>query len=97
MPTSATPEKKIRFDGTVNLGHILTFIGFLGTAAVAWTSMDKRVVVLEEARLVQAMNDKRQDDERAEIKRQSREDFRTIETKLDRLIDRTLVATKGNP
>lgn len=92
-PTSANEavlEKRIRFDGTITAGHILTFAGFLGVAASAWTMMDKRVVVLEEARIVQMITDKRQDEERTEIKRQSREDFRAIETKLDRLIDRAI-------
>lgn len=90
MPNTTSPEKKIRFDGTINLGHILTFIGFLGSGAVAWNAMDKRVVVLEEARVVQALTDRRQDEDRVEMRKQSKEDSKEINAKLDRLIERGL-------
>jgi len=51
----------VRFDPTINLGHVLTFIGFLLTALLTWSSMDKRVTVLEEARKVQEARDIHQD------------------------------------
>ena len=47
----------MRFDNTINLGHILTFLGFLITIMVTWTTLDKRVVVLEESRKAQATLD----------------------------------------
>lgn len=49
------PEKKgIKFDSTINLGHILTFLGFMVAGLTAWTTLDKRVVVLEESKKAQA-------------------------------------------
>lgn len=51
----------VKFDNTVNLGHILTFLGFLITIMVTWTTLDKRVVVLEESRKAQATIDSAQD------------------------------------
>ena len=49
------PDKKgIKFDSTINLGHILTFLGFMVAGLTAWTTMDKRVVVLEESKKAQA-------------------------------------------
>ena len=33
----------VRFDNTINLGHILTFLGFLVTIMVTWSTLDKRV------------------------------------------------------
>ena len=45
----------MKFDNTINLGHVLTFLGFLITIMVTWTTLDKRVVVLEEGRKAQAM------------------------------------------
>lgn len=39
---------KIRFDATINLGHILTFVGFLAAGAGMYTSLDKRVAVNEQ-------------------------------------------------
>lgn len=88
-------ERRIRFDGTINLGHILTFLGFLVSAMVAWTTMDKRVVVLEEARVYQTSVDKRQDEDRSAIKQQVREDYKDISNKLDRVLDLTLYKPKG--
>ena len=51
----------VRFDNTINLGHVLTFLGFLITIMVTWTTLDKRVVVLEEGRKAQATIDSAQD------------------------------------
>lgn len=81
-------QKRVRFDGTINLGHILTALTFIGAATVAWNTMDKRVTVLEEARVVQQQIDKRQDDDRAELKRTIREDMREIVRKVDILVER---------
>ena len=51
----------MRFDNTINLGHVLTFLGFLITIMVTWATLDKRVVVLEESRKAQATIDSSQD------------------------------------
>ena len=51
----------IRFDKTINLGHILTFVGFIGVGMVTWSTLDKRVVVLEESRKAQDLRDSGQD------------------------------------
>lgn len=81
-------EKRIRFDGTINLGHILTFVGFMAAGISAWNLMDKRVVILEEARLVQVQTDKRQDEDRAEMKKAMREDVKELMRKIDMLLER---------
>lgn len=54
-------ENKIRFDKTINLGHVLTVMAFVCTAMVSWNVMDKRVLVLEEFRLAQRERDIAQD------------------------------------
>lgn len=56
-----TASGKIKFDSTINLGHILTFLGFIVTIFVGWQNLDKRVVVLEENRHTQLLKDKHQD------------------------------------
>lgn len=81
-------QGKIKFDATINLGHILTFIGFIATGIAMWQTMDKRVVVLEEARAFQTSTDKRQDSALDETKKIVREDLKEINSKLDRLIER---------
>lgn len=54
-------ERKFRFDMTINIGHVLTVLGFLVAGTAAWNAMDKRVLVLEEARLSQRDRDAAQD------------------------------------
>jgi len=49
------------FDNTINLGHVLTFLGFVITIMVTWSTLDKRVVVLEESRKAQEVRDATQD------------------------------------
>jgi len=85
---NADDDKRIRFDGTVNLGHLITFAGFLVTCGAMWSAMDKRVTVLEDARIQQRQIDSRQDADAAESKRSVREDLQLISAKLDRLIER---------
>jgi hypothetical protein len=82
------PQKKIRFDGTINLGHLLTVATFLGAGVVGWNAMDKRVTVLEEARIVQKQIDRRQDEEFNDYKRTIREDMRELLRKIDILVER---------
>lgn len=82
-------ENRIRFDKTINLGHILTFVGFLATAMVGWSAMDKRVVVLEEARVSQRERDASQDaasrDKSQEIKDALTELRRSVEKVADKI------------
>lgn len=85
------PEKAqgVKFDNTINLGHILTFLGFLITIMVTWTTLDKRVVVLEESRKTQALLDSAQDmrssDKFSEIKDTLGEIKRTVEKVSEKL------------
>lgn len=59
--TKEDDNRRLRFDPTVNAGHILTFLGFLVAGFVGWTTLDKRVVVLEEQRKTQEVRDMGQD------------------------------------
>lgn len=79
----------VRFDNTINLGHLLTFAGFLITIMVSWTTLDKRVVVLEESRKAQSILDSAQDvrslEKFTEIRDTLNEIKRTVERNNDRL------------
>lgn len=57
----ADDRKRLTFDPTVNAGHIISLLAFLITLVVGWSTLDKRVVVLEEARKTQAQVDQHQD------------------------------------
>ncbi len=52
---------RIKFDKTINLGHLLSAIAMVGGLMVSWSLMDKRVAVLEEARTAQRERDQTQD------------------------------------
>lgn len=56
-------QQKIHFDPTINLGHILTFLGFIGTLSIAWMTLDKRVLIVESNVRTQDMRDRFQDAE----------------------------------
>lgn len=56
-----TDRKRLTFDPTINAGHIISLLAFLITLVVGWSALDKRVVVLEEARKTQAQVDQHQD------------------------------------
>jgi hypothetical protein len=51
----------VKFDPTISLGHLLTFVGFIVAIFTAWVNLDKRVIILEENRSKQAIIDKHQD------------------------------------
>ena len=79
------PQPKWRFDPTINLGHMLTFIGFLATIFIGWSTLDKRVTVLEERRISQAEIDRRQDEITASNLSAIRESLNDIKAALVRL------------
>ena len=78
----------VKFDNTINLGHLLTFAGFLITIMVSWTTLDKRVVVLEESRKAQAIMDSAQDLRSAEKFNEIKETLGEIKRSVDKVNDR---------
>lgn len=78
----------IRFDKTINLGHILTFIGFIGVGTVTWSTLDKRVVVLEESRKAQELRDTGQDQRNSDQMGAIRESLAEIKQNVIALRDR---------
>lgn len=86
---ATTQEKKgIRFDATINLGHILTFVGFILAGFTAWTTLDKRVLVLEENKKAQATLDAAQDFRFGDAVLQLRTQLEKMDSKLDRLVEK---------
>jgi hypothetical protein len=81
-----TRQRTITFDPTINLGHIITFVGLLIAGAGMWMAMDKRVTVLEVYSISQRANDQRQDQDVNDTKKIMREDLKEIGTKLDKLL-----------
>lgn len=88
IPQAENKERRIRFDPTVNLGHIITFVGFLIAIFTAWTTLDKRVVVLEEGRKAQESIDRQQDQRVLETRSEIHDSLQEIKRGMDRLYDK---------
>lgn len=44
---SGGKSTRARFDGTINLGHLLTMATMLGTLVMGWSTLDKRLSLVE--------------------------------------------------
>lgn len=82
------PAGGVKFDPTVNLGHILTFVGFMIAIFTAWTTLDKRVTVIEERATFQAQIDRNQDAKLVESMTSIKEALTDIKAHVNRLSDR---------
>lgn len=91
VPSDFAPldgSKRPRFDPTINLGHLLTFAGFMAAGFGAWSTVDSRLVVLEENRKTQAAIDQAQDARYDTGTRQLQNQLNRIDDKLDRLLEK---------
>lgn len=103
MIDEANQEKKhikMRYDPTVNLGHILTFVTLVAAGFGAWSAIDKRVLVLEAAQRTQALIDEhqnqRQSDQLGTI-RDALGDIRASINKLNEKLERNSSSANYNP
>lgn len=78
----------IKFDSTINLGHVLTFVGFILTGFGAWSSIDRRLTLLEESRRVQAQIDTNQDERVSLTMSQIKETLTEIRRNIEKVSDR---------
>jgi hypothetical protein len=81
-------KRLVKFDSTINLGHLLTFVGFVMTGFGAWSSIDRRLTVLEESRRVQAQIDANQDERLSQSMGQIKESLSDIRRNLEKVSDR---------
>jgi len=88
MPSTLNENKLVKFDSTINLGHLLTFVGFVLTGFGAWSTIDRRLTVLEESRRVQAQIDANQDERLSQSMGQIKESLSDIRRNLEKVSDR---------
>lgn len=60
-PTSNQQENRFRFEKSINLGNMISIILCIGAIMASWNMVDKRILVLEEARTAQRERDVSQD------------------------------------
>jgi uncharacterized coiled-coil protein SlyX len=77
----------VKFDATINLGHVLTFIGFVIAGFTAWSTLDKRLTVIEERATFQAQIDRQQDAKLVESMTSIKEALTDIRSNINRLSD----------
>ena len=77
---------KFRFDPTINLGHLITFIGFVIGIAAAYNTLDKRISVAEVQIAAQSTKNIDQDHALQQAIVDMATSQRRIETKLDALL-----------
>lgn len=75
----------LKFDPTISYGHILTLVSMVVAVFIGWSTLDKRVVVLEENRNAQELRDKAQDSMSQANMAQLREALSEIKATLIRL------------
>lgn len=80
--------KRVTFDPSFNLGHILTLIGLMCSVWVSWSTLDKRIVVLEESGKLQTQVDRHQDEVMRMNMSQIRESLSEIKQTLNRTTER---------
>ncbi len=88
MPSTLNENRLVKFDSTINLGHLLTFVGFVLTGFGAWSTIDRRLTVLEESRRVQAQIDANQDERLSQSMGQIKESLSDIRRNLEKVSDR---------
>jgi hypothetical protein len=69
----------IKYDPTINLGHILTFVGFVATGAGAYSLLEKRVAILEEKAILSLQSTQEQRVEQKEANRELRNDMKDVQ------------------
>lgn len=94
MTASHAAEAAVKrpvFDPTINLGHVLTALAMLATGFATYSSLDKRVVVLEERAAAQVRQAEEQRQELRDATREMKSDIKEIQRSLNDL-NRTLNA-----
>lgn len=81
-------ENRIKFDKTINLGHVLTVFSFLVVALAQWNVMDKRVAILEVYADAQSKRDDRQDEANREKFTEIRDSLREVRTTVEKVADK---------
>lgn len=93
LTETAHRPRRVTFDPTINLGHLLTFAGFLVTGFSAYSTLDKRVTLVEQQAMAVVERGREQDvrlkDNMAELKSELKDLQRSVND-----VSRTLTRAK---
>jgi hypothetical protein len=82
------------FKKDISLVDILTIVFAAAAIVSAWATLDKRVSLLEQVAAQINSDQKRQDDERAYIRREIKEELEKLNNKIDRFFLRNTKETR---
>jgi hypothetical protein len=81
-------DNRVKFDKTINLGHVLTAFSFIMVAVAQWSLMDKRVVILEEFKISQREKDTVQDNQSKEKFQEVRDALADLRRSVEKVADK---------
>lgn len=88
VPFEAHKRRPVKFDPTINLGHILTFIGFIASGSVAYFDLRERIAV-HDVRIQQIDTETNAEEGRIrDTLRELRDDVREVRRGVDQLAQR---------
>lgn len=85
LPPQPHPPEKRRpiFEPTINLGHVLTFIGFIGMGFGAYSNLEKRISLLEHQNLAFEHSTVEQERRLADNVREMKADLKEVRRSID--------------
>ncbi|MET3135274.1 hypothetical protein AAKU55_005582 [Oxalobacteraceae bacterium GrIS 1.11] len=87
-PNPPPRPREWHLDKTVSATHLFSTMAAIATLVVLGSKFDTRVTLIEQANAAQHAVDTRQDKEIDDFKHSVREDYRAIDDKLQRLIEK---------
>jgi hypothetical protein len=87
-------HKRITFDPTINLGHVLTAAGFLVAGFGAYSNLDKRLTLQEEKTSAAEVRTREQQTSMKESLQEIRSDVKEVQRSLND-VNRNLTQPKG--
>ena len=87
------PEpKRLNFDPTINLGHLISLVAFLVAGLSVYGTVDKRLTVLEEKNLTMVEKDINQDKNFKDVMIEVKADLKELQRSVND-VNRTLFST----
>ncbi len=78
-------QRRVRWDPTINLGHVLTFVGFISTGALAYFDLRERITIQEVRQQQTAADFNAEKQTTRELLREVRDEVREVRRGMENL------------
>lgn len=82
-PETGAAKRRLIFDPTINLGHVLTFVGFIAAGFGAYSTLDKRLTIQEEKTSAAEMRQREQQTQVKESLQEIRADVKEVQRSIN--------------